>query len=97
SMHYALRYALVGIVILGTIAAVPPRKKPKFIDPANMDLTVKPGENFYLYANGGWLKKNTIPASKTSWGSFAALREESSRRLKLLLEETAKAPGKSAK
>ena len=96
-MHYALRYALVGIVILGIVAAVPARKKPKFIDPANMDLSVKPGENFYLYANGGWLKKSVIPPSKTSWGSFAALREESSRRLKLLLEETAKTPGKSSK
>lgn len=26
----------------------------KFIDPANMDLSVKPGDNFYLYANGTW-------------------------------------------
>jgi predicted metalloendopeptidase len=27
----------------------------KFIDPANMDLTVKPGDDFYTYASGNWL------------------------------------------
>jgi putative endopeptidase len=69
-------------------------KKPKYIDPANMDLSVKPGDNFYLYANGGWIKKNPVPASKTRWGSFDMLREESSRRLQTLLEEAAKNTGK---
>jgi putative endopeptidase len=62
----------------------------KFIDPANMDLSVKPGDNFYLYANGTWIKKTPIPASKTRWGSFDALAEESSQALKTLLEEAAK-------
>ena len=54
-----------------------------------MDLTVKPGDNFYLYATGNWLKKNPIPASKTRWGSFDLLRQQSSERLKGLLEEAA--------
>jgi putative endopeptidase len=62
----------------------------KFIDTANMDVSVKPGENFYEYANGGWAKKNAIPASKTRWGSFDMLREESTKRLQLLLEDAAK-------
>jgi putative endopeptidase len=63
--------------------------KRKFIDPANMDLSVKPGDNFYLYANGTWLKNTPIPASKTRWGSFDALAEESSQALKKLLEDAA--------
>lgn len=66
--------------------------KRKFIDPANMDLTVKPGDNFYQYANGAWLKKTPIPASKTRWGSFDALAEESSQALKRLLEEASSYP-----
>ncbi len=70
--------------------------KRKFIDPANMDLSVKPGDNFYLYANGAWIKKTPVPASKTRWGSFDALAEESSQALKKLLEEAAKDPGKTA-
>ncbi len=64
--------------------------KRKFIDKKNMDFSVKPGDNFYLYANGNWLKNNPVPASKTRWGSFDELREESSKRLRSLLETAAK-------
>ncbi len=66
--------------------------KRKFIDSANMDLSVRPGDNFYLYANGAWIKKTPIPASKTRWGSFDALAEESSQALKGLLEEASNYP-----
>lgn len=61
----------------------------KYIDPANMDLSVKPGDNFYLYANGNWLKNNPVPASKTRWGSFDVLRLSSLDKLKLLTTEAA--------
>ncbi|MEO7265364.1 MAG: M13 family metallopeptidase [Ferruginibacter sp.] len=70
-------------------------QQKKFIDPTNMDQSVKPGDNFYLYVNGNWLKNNTIPASKTSWGSFAELTEESVNALRELLEESSKHPGTS--
>jgi putative endopeptidase len=87
--------ALLGISA-GLMAFTPPGdekpKKKKYIDPVNMDQSVKPGENFYYYANGSWLKKNPVPASKTRWGSFDELREESSRRLRILLEDAAKNP-----
>lgn len=60
---------------------------PKYIDKANMDLSVKPGNNFYKYANGNWIKNNPVPASKTRWGSFDELREQSSKRLQSLLQD----------
>ncbi len=88
------RYVLTGAVVASVIAFKPFDTKPKFIDPANMDLSIKPGDNFYLYANGGWLKKNAIPASKTRWGSFDVLREESSKRMQTLLEDASKNAGK---
>ena len=72
-------------IAVGFMAA--PRK---FIDPQNMDLSVKPGDNFYQYANGNWLRQNAIPASKTRWGSFDELREKSLDAMKLLLEDAAK-------
>ena len=87
-------FKVLTISALATAAAAFSDKKPKYIDPANMDLSVKPGDNFYLYANGNWIKKNPVPASKTRWGSFDMLREESSKRLQSLLEEAAKNPGK---
>jgi len=68
----------------------------KFIDPSNMDLSVRPGDNFYLYANGNWIRSTPVPASKTRWGSFDKLAEESSQALKGLLEEAAAKPGQNA-
>ncbi|HXL54802.1 MAG TPA: hypothetical protein VN958_01010 [Chitinophagaceae bacterium] len=41
----------------------------KYIDPANMDLNVKPGDNFYLYATGNWLKKTRCLHQKLGVGS----------------------------
>ncbi|MFN8243830.1 MAG: M13 family metallopeptidase [Ferruginibacter sp.] len=74
----------------------PKKAKRKFIDPANMDLSVNPGDNFYLYANGNWIKNTPVPASKTRWGSFDILAEESSQALKGLLEDAAKNPGSNS-
>ncbi len=47
----------------------------KLIDVANMDLSVKPGDDFYTYANGTWLKNNPIPEKEVRWGSFNVLRD----------------------
>ncbi|HEY4989352.1 MAG TPA: M13 family metallopeptidase, partial [Opitutaceae bacterium] len=44
------------------------------VDPATFDLSVKPQENFFNYANGTWLKNNPIPAEYSRWGSFDELR-----------------------
>lgn len=63
--------------------------KRKLLDPANMDTTVKPGDNFFLYANGTWLKNNPVPASETRWGSFNQLVENNYKALHDLLEEAA--------
>jgi len=73
------------------------KEKIKYIDKSNMDLSVKPGNNFYQYANGGWVKKNPVPSSKTRWGSFDELRELSSKRLQTLLEAAAKQPVRDRK
>src|SRR5205814_5574979 len=86
------------VIIFGTgpVMAQTDVKEFKFIDPANMDLSVKPGDNFYLYANGNWLKNNPVPASKTRWGSFDVLRQTSLDRLKLLTEDAAKNSSKNS-
>ncbi|TAE28652.1 MAG: M13 family peptidase [Cytophagales bacterium] len=68
----------------------PGAAKTPFIDRQNMSLSVKPGDDFYQYANGEWLKKNPIPASKTSWGSFNILRDKSLDAMKTLLDEATK-------
>lgn len=61
----------------------------KLLDPANMDMSVRPGDNFFLYANGTWLKNNPIPNSETRWGSFNELQENNYKALHFLLDSTA--------
>lgn len=59
----------------------------KFIDPANMDTTVRPGDDFFEYANGAWLKNNPIPAKETRWGSFNELRDFNANAVKKILQD----------
>lgn len=47
----------------------------KAINPAFMDLTVRPQDDFYNYVNGNWMKTAEIPSDKARWGSFDELRE----------------------
>jgi putative endopeptidase len=70
-----------------------PVTTPKFIDPANMDLSIKPGDDFYDYANGNWIKNNPVPAKETRWGSFNVLIQNNTDRLLSLLQEVSSAPG----
>jgi len=59
----------------------------KAIDPANMDTSIKPGDNFYLYANGNWIKNNPIPPEYSQYGAFTMLYEENQKQLKKLVDE----------
>ena len=61
----------------------------KLLDPANIDATVRPGDNFFMYANGSWLKSNPIPNSETRWGSFNELQENNYKALHALLDSAA--------
>ncbi len=61
----------------------------KLIDPANMDLSVKPGDDFYRYASGNWIKNNPVPPKETRWGSFNMLRDFNINAVKGLLVDAA--------
>jgi putative endopeptidase len=56
----------------------------------NMDTAIKPTEDFFLYANGGWIKKNAIPAEESSWGIGNLVIEENYKRLREISEKAAK-------
>jgi putative endopeptidase len=61
----------------------------KYIDPANMDTTVKAGDDFYRFANGNWLKNNPIPATETRWGSNNVLIDFTRTAIRKLLTDAA--------
>ncbi len=58
-------------------------------DRANLDPKCKPCEDFYQFANGGWLEKNPIPAAYPSWGRFDELAERNLNVLRTICDEAA--------
>jgi endothelin-converting enzyme len=56
------------------------------IELANMDTSVSPKEDFYLYTNGKWLEKTEIPADKSNYGSFTQLHDDAQKNLKAIIE-----------
>ncbi len=81
---------LASAVMLAAIGSQGAGKGNKYIDPANMDKSVRPGDNFFQYANGTWLKNTPIPGDKTRWGSFDQLAENNVNALRSLLDSVAK-------
>lgn len=92
--HFKLKGAalMCGILSSALVYAQPASHagQDKFIDPKNMDLSIKPGDDFNLYANGNWIKNNPVPAKETRWGSFNVLREFNIQAVKGILEEASK-------
>jgi putative endopeptidase len=71
-------------------AATDVPQRTVFFDKTGMDTTVKPGDNFFEYANGTWLKKTVIPPSETGWGLAHVLYDNTQKNLRKLLDDAAK-------
>jgi predicted metalloendopeptidase len=64
-------------------------RPPAGVDRAGMDTTVQPGDSFWQYANGTWLKQAEIPADRSSWGPADVLSELTDRRTANLIKQVA--------
>ena len=54
---------------------------------ADLDPTVRPADDFYEYACGGWMKANPLPAAYSRYGSFDRLAEDNNKRINGILKE----------
>ena len=52
------------------------------VDLSSLDKSVRPGDNFFDYVNGAWLKKAVIPPDRSQTGSFQDLQILSERRMR---------------
>ena len=58
-------------------------------DLANLDRSVSPCDDFFQFADGGWVKSHAIPAAYPSWGTFNKLREDNENVLRGILDKAA--------
>lgn len=83
------------ILVFGLISALTilscNQKETDFIDPliTNRDTTVNPSDDFFMYANGGWFKRNPIPASERSNGIFRTIGDTINSQIKQICEKSA--------
>ena len=57
------------------------------LNQTDFDTSVRPGDDFYGYACGGWMKKNPLPAAYSRYGSFDQLQENNDKRINAILAE----------
>ncbi len=71
---------MIPMMLLAS-ACQPKGEKVPAIDVTDMDLSVSPADDFFRYANGGWIAKNPLKPEYARFGSFDALRENNVERL----------------
>lgn len=61
-------------------------------DTRDIDKRVRPQDDFFHYANGGWLKRNKIPQDEPRWGTFSILRRRTEQQLKSIVDTIQRDP-----
>ena len=96
-LHRPTSPSLIAAIVLAaslppaTLLAQQAHSSPAGLDLAGMDPSIKPGDNFFDYANGTWLKQTPIPPDRSSYSTFITLLDLTDRRVADLIQETAKA------
>ncbi len=79
------------LVLVSSFAAFAQSKDNKGMEKAickkNMDTAVKPGNNFYEYVNGGWIKEHPVPPEYSQYGAFTILYEQNQKKLRALIKK----------
>src|SRR5215468_2283821 len=88
-----IRALLLAIALVASCSRPQPQPAPQKQDflAADMDRAANPGDDFFQYANGNWLKKNPIPATESAWGIGNLVRDEIYVQLRTINENSAKA------
>lgn len=83
---------LFAALLLSSTTAFAQQNLSSGIDKNNMDLSVKPGDDFFRYAAGNWMKTHPLDAEHSENGAFTDLYEESQKRIQGIILEYAGKP-----
>jgi putative endopeptidase len=89
----AVGVALLAVAAPALTQAVGPRYGDFGVDLTTLDKSVKPGDDFWTYVNGGWDKRTEIAADRASAGYGVKLTEEAEVNVRTILNDMAKNPG----
>src|SRR4051812_48304027 len=89
-MQRNLMTTLRGITLVAVVAVLAHAQSGRVISRSNLDTTCAPCTNFYQYANGGWVRKSTIPADKPSLSSFGTLGDKNQEVVQKIVIDDAK-------
>jgi len=89
------RWLPVLVLAVAPLAPLRAQRAVPGLDTAGMDRSVRPGDDFYLYANGAWLRGTTIPADRSSYGGFSIANDRAEARLTTIVQSVAAAPAKA--
>jgi len=82
--------SIIAGAALATAALAAPPPQEKAVDKAHQDTTVSACQDFYQFANGGWLAKNPIPSDFPAWGTGMVVSERNRDAVRSILEDTSK-------
>lgn len=88
-MKIITKWCFALLFMTGFFCANAQYGKTIFLNSANMDISVNPGNDFYTYASGTWVKNNPVPDKETRWGSFNELIDFNINAVKSILEKAA--------
>jgi len=81
---------LLSALMFGLLGLAGPPAAADGLDISAMDPSVKPGDDFFTFANGSWLKRTEIPADRSNYGAGAILAERIDKQVSELIQTTAK-------
>ena len=82
-----MKNVLSAMAVASLTIACGPTQPKSGIDLANLNQEVKPSEDFYEFACGGWMKNHPLPAAYSRYGSFDKLGEDMGLKIHTMHED----------
>src|SRR5262245_13768924 len=86
-----LMFRAAAFLAIASSIAIAASAEHHGVDLPGIDKSVKPGDDFFEYANGAWLKTHDIPADRASTGPGSILIEKTREQVRVLIQDAAKA------